>query len=294
MYQLSSTTKWFINIVFPGVAEVIASDLRPVSILISDDLPTLERPIKAYSGIPVSGHLLTSVLLITKRAFFTSILIYIYKIATATIQPSSKTVPTKIVKGERRAKRKRSFQVQALPSRSLSYPKIVKGERRDRRKQSFQVQALPSRSLSYPKIVKGERRAKRKRSFQAPALPSRSLSYPKIAKGERRDRRKQSFQVQALPSRLLSYPQTLPTTYSKQPSTNKKQGLCHIPWYSPYKLFVYKDENQYLFTSESLSGHSPSLPYRQPSRCNCRPAYRTTHCGRKRYSLPHGPTYRKP
>ena len=208
MYQLSSTTKWFINIVFPGVAEVIASDFRPVSILISDDLPTLERPIKAYSGIPVSGHLLTSVLLITKRAFFTSILIYIYKIATATIQPSSKTVPTKIVKGERRAKRKQSFQVQALPSRSLSYPKIVKGERRAKRKQSFQAPALPSRSLSYPKIVKGERRDRRKRSFQVQALPSRSLSYQKIAKGERRDRRKRSFQVQALPSRLLSYQKT--------------------------------------------------------------------------------------
>ena len=38
------------SIVFPGVAEVMASPLRPVSILMRLDFPTLERPIKAYSG----------------------------------------------------------------------------------------------------------------------------------------------------------------------------------------------------------------------------------------------------
>ena len=109
------------------------------------------------------------------------------------------------MKGESRAKRKRSFQVRAMPSRLLSYQKIVKGESRAKRKRSFQVQALPSRLLSYQKIVKGESRDRRKRSFQVRALPSRCLSYQKIVKGESRAKRKQSFQVRALPSRLLSY-----------------------------------------------------------------------------------------
>ena len=82
----------------------------------------------------------------------------------------------KIVKGECRAKRKRSFQAPAMPSRILSYQKIVKGERRIKYRNSFQIFFIPSRILSYPKIVKGECRAKRKRSFQAPAMPSRILS----------------------------------------------------------------------------------------------------------------------
>lgn len=54
--------------VLPGVAEVMASERLPVSIFISEDLPTLERPIKAYSCMAVLGHLSTSGLLVTKHA----------------------------------------------------------------------------------------------------------------------------------------------------------------------------------------------------------------------------------
>ena len=42
--------------------------------MIKEDLPTFERPIKAYSGCVPAGHFLTSVLLTTKTACFTSIL----------------------------------------------------------------------------------------------------------------------------------------------------------------------------------------------------------------------------
>jgi hypothetical protein len=49
--------KWFINNVFPGVDDVFASLLLLVSILIRLDLPTLERPIKAYSGLLSDGHI---------------------------------------------------------------------------------------------------------------------------------------------------------------------------------------------------------------------------------------------
>jgi hypothetical protein len=68
-----------------------------------------------------------------------------------------KNFDAKIAKGERRAKRKRSFQVRAKPSRLPSYVKIAKGERRAKRKRSFQVQAMPSRLPFY-------RRKKRERS----------------------------------------------------------------------------------------------------------------------------------
>jgi hypothetical protein len=51
--------KWLINNVLPGVAEVLASFLLFVSMLIRLDLPTLERPIKAYSGFVSLGHILT-------------------------------------------------------------------------------------------------------------------------------------------------------------------------------------------------------------------------------------------
>lgn len=59
--------------VFPGIDEVIANLLWRVSMLIRLDFPTLERPMKAYSGFPSMGHFDISVLLITKRADFISI-----------------------------------------------------------------------------------------------------------------------------------------------------------------------------------------------------------------------------
>ncbi len=48
--------------VFPGVPDVLARPFLEVSILMSEDFPTLERPIKANSGLPSVGHLETSVL----------------------------------------------------------------------------------------------------------------------------------------------------------------------------------------------------------------------------------------
>ena len=54
--------------VLPGVDDVLARFLRCVSILIKDDLPTFERPIKANSGLSGMGHLLTCVLLIINSA----------------------------------------------------------------------------------------------------------------------------------------------------------------------------------------------------------------------------------
>jgi hypothetical protein len=43
--------------VLPGVEDVIANLDLLVSILISDDLPTLLRPMNAYSGRSVLGHI---------------------------------------------------------------------------------------------------------------------------------------------------------------------------------------------------------------------------------------------
>ncbi len=43
--------------------------LRRVIALMSDDLPTLERPINAYSGRSVSGHCEAALLLFTNSIF---------------------------------------------------------------------------------------------------------------------------------------------------------------------------------------------------------------------------------
>lgn len=45
-----------ISNVLPGLAEVFAKPLWLQSILIRLDLPTLERPMKAYSGLVSTGH----------------------------------------------------------------------------------------------------------------------------------------------------------------------------------------------------------------------------------------------
>lgn len=50
--------------------DVIANFLRLVSIFISDDFPTFERPMKAYSWQCVSGHLPTLELLTSNLASF--------------------------------------------------------------------------------------------------------------------------------------------------------------------------------------------------------------------------------
>ena len=54
--------------VFPGVAEVLANFRWLASMLMRLDFPTLERPMNAYSGKDVSGHLAMSVLLMMNSA----------------------------------------------------------------------------------------------------------------------------------------------------------------------------------------------------------------------------------
>jgi hypothetical protein len=60
--------KWLMSCVFPGVDDVLAKPPCRVSMLISDDLPTLERPMKAYSGKLLLGHCATLALLHTNMA----------------------------------------------------------------------------------------------------------------------------------------------------------------------------------------------------------------------------------
>ena len=55
--------------VLPGLPEIFANLLRSVTMLINEDLPTLDLPIKAYSGFPSVGHNLMSTLEITNSAF---------------------------------------------------------------------------------------------------------------------------------------------------------------------------------------------------------------------------------
>ena len=57
-------TSW----VLPGVDEVFASPLRPVSMFMREDFPTLERPMKANSGSPEEVLWETLVLLPAKVA----------------------------------------------------------------------------------------------------------------------------------------------------------------------------------------------------------------------------------
>jgi hypothetical protein len=45
--------------VLPGVADVLASPLWRQSMLIRLDLPTFERPMKAYSAFTSFGHMLS-------------------------------------------------------------------------------------------------------------------------------------------------------------------------------------------------------------------------------------------
>ena len=54
--------------VLPGCADVFARFFCAVSRLISEDLPTFERPIKANSGKPVVGQRAGSVLLVMNSA----------------------------------------------------------------------------------------------------------------------------------------------------------------------------------------------------------------------------------
>ena len=56
-----------ISCVFPGVEDVLAIPLFPTSMLINDDFPTLDRPIKANSGNEEFGQSETRGLLTTNE-----------------------------------------------------------------------------------------------------------------------------------------------------------------------------------------------------------------------------------
>ena len=71
--------KWLMSIVLPGVADVIASLGLWVSMLIRLDLPTLERPMNAYSGNPVCGQWSMRVLLMTNSALLISISLSLFR-----------------------------------------------------------------------------------------------------------------------------------------------------------------------------------------------------------------------
>ena len=60
--------------VLPGVDDVLANRLLLVSILIRLDLPTFDRPMKAYSGLLSAGHIDTIGALRVNSAFFISII----------------------------------------------------------------------------------------------------------------------------------------------------------------------------------------------------------------------------
>lgn len=66
--------------VLPGVPDVFASPFLEVNMLINEDLPTLDLPIKANSGLPSSGHLLTSVLEMVNSALLICILQSYFKL----------------------------------------------------------------------------------------------------------------------------------------------------------------------------------------------------------------------
>ena len=59
------------SILLPGVLDTFARELCPVSMLIREDFPTLERPITANSGSLGFGHCSSLTLLLTYAAVFT-------------------------------------------------------------------------------------------------------------------------------------------------------------------------------------------------------------------------------
>lgn len=63
--------------VLPGVEEVFARFLRPVTMLMSDGAPTLLLPMKAYSGRSGFGHCSKEGLLIRYSAFLISMILVV-------------------------------------------------------------------------------------------------------------------------------------------------------------------------------------------------------------------------
>ena len=84
-----------INWVLPGFEEVLASFDRRHSMLIREDLPTLDLPVKAYSGKGPGGHSRMLLLLLTKDTFLMtgdSIAVYLMNISSNVDLPSGRMV----------------------------------------------------------------------------------------------------------------------------------------------------------------------------------------------------------
>ena len=65
---MPSTSKKLMLAVLPGVAETFTRFLRPKTLLSREDLPTLERPATATSGVVGSGSCSTVPYEASKRA----------------------------------------------------------------------------------------------------------------------------------------------------------------------------------------------------------------------------------
>ena len=79
----------------PGVDEVLARFLWLQSILIRLDLPTLERPMKAYSGLVSFGHMLTVGLEMEYSEFLISILFLFFAAKVQNIPEKTLSLPAK-------------------------------------------------------------------------------------------------------------------------------------------------------------------------------------------------------
>ena len=75
--------------VLPGVDEVLANFLLLVSMLIRLDLPTFERPIKAYSGFVSLGHIDTIGAESENSACLISIRLRCYELKNALMSPKN-------------------------------------------------------------------------------------------------------------------------------------------------------------------------------------------------------------
>lgn len=65
--------KWLMSRVLPGVDEVLARPLWLHNIFMRLDLPTLERPMNAYSALTSFGHIVTVGADMTNSELFISI-----------------------------------------------------------------------------------------------------------------------------------------------------------------------------------------------------------------------------
>mmetsp|Transcript_32324 Transcript_32324/g.39133 ORF Transcript_32324/g.39133 Transcript_32324/m.39133 type:complete len:266 (+) Transcript_32324:78-875(+) len=89
-YHFLLIRKWLMVCVFPGVLEIFANFPLLVSILIKDDLPTLERPMTANSGLVSLGHWLYFTLLVMNSACLIFHSMFFSEASICSISSSSK------------------------------------------------------------------------------------------------------------------------------------------------------------------------------------------------------------